>query len=111
MLYLKSSTQGSVTIYKLEGAIERISSSQLQRWLSAPLPSGVTSLVLDFSQVDYITSAGQRVLLAYFVEARSRVRLMIRNASLPVVQSLALSGLDRLYQVTAKSGSARDGRE
>ncbi len=47
----------------LEGRIDTLTAPQLETELT-PLLSGVTELVLDLTQVAYISSAGLRVLLS-----------------------------------------------
>ena len=54
---------GSTLNLALEGRLDTMTSPELEKELSASM-SGAESLVLDFSKLDYISSAGLRVLLA-----------------------------------------------
>ena len=47
-----------------EGRIDAVTAPTFQQWLEAEL-GDADRLVIDFSKVDYISSAGLRVLLAY----------------------------------------------
>ena len=53
---------GNVLNIALEGRLDTVSSPDLEKAL-ASLPEGVNELVYDFSKLDYISSAGLRVLL------------------------------------------------
>ena len=54
---------GSNLVLALEGRLDTITSPELEAELKKDLNS-VESLVLDFSKLDYISSAGLRVLLS-----------------------------------------------
>lgn len=54
---------GTELILALEGRLDTVTSPQLEAELKASL-DGVDSLILDFSRLDYISSAGLRVLLS-----------------------------------------------
>lgn len=54
---------GRELILALEGRLDTVTSPQLEAELKASL-DGVDSLILDFSRLDYISSAGLRVLLS-----------------------------------------------
>ena len=59
-----SKTQnGSALIIALEGRLDTITAPELERELKTSL-DGVTELTLDFSGLEYISSAGLRVLLS-----------------------------------------------
>lgn len=55
--------EGTKLTVALEGRIDTLTAPQLETEL-APLLNGVTDLVLDLTQVAYISSAGLRVLLS-----------------------------------------------
>lgn len=53
---------GNVLNIALEGRLDTVSAPDLEKAL-IPLPEGVNELLYDFSKLDYISSAGLRVLL------------------------------------------------
>ena len=55
--------QGSVLTVQLEGRLDTITAPQLEKELQESF-DGVTELILDFEKLDYISSAGLRVLLS-----------------------------------------------
>ena len=58
----KSVENGNVTI-KLEGRLDTVSAPEMEQSLRESLDE-VTSLTLDFEKLEYISSAGLRVLLS-----------------------------------------------
>lgn len=59
---IRSQIDGNKATLSPEGRIDTITSPELEEAV-AKLPEGVTSLTLDLSQADYVSSAGLRVLL------------------------------------------------
>jgi len=53
---------GSALELALEGRLDTVTAPELEKALT-PVPEGVNTLVYDFTKLDYISSAGLRVLL------------------------------------------------
>ena len=53
---------GSILLANVEGRVDTVTAPQFENEIKSDL-NGVTELVLDFSQLTYISSAGLRVLL------------------------------------------------
>ncbi|MBR3019212.1 MAG: STAS domain-containing protein [Clostridia bacterium] len=60
---INKKTDGTTLEIALEGRLDTMTSPELEAELNKSL-SGVESLVFDFSKLDYISSAGLRVLLS-----------------------------------------------
>jgi len=56
-------TQGDVTIVGLHGSLDSVTSPQAQQALDAAVAGGVRKLAIDFTKLDYVSSAGLRVML------------------------------------------------
>lgn len=63
MLNIVKSGAGETLTYALEGRLDTTTAPQLEAELKGAL-DGVKKLVLDFEKLEYISSAGLRVLLA-----------------------------------------------
>ena len=63
MLNINKQIENGAAVFALEGRLDTNTSPDLEKELRSELP-GVTSLTLDFENLEYISSAGLRVLLA-----------------------------------------------
>ena len=63
MLNIEKKTDGSSLNIALEGRLDTMTFPQLEETLKDSL-DGVTSLIMDFEKLEYISSAGLRVLLS-----------------------------------------------
>ena len=71
MLNLNVTKDGETLCVALEGRLDTVSSPELEECLREDLP-GMTLLVLDFEKLDYISSAGLRVLISALREMRKK---------------------------------------
>ncbi len=63
MLNITKKSEGTTLEIALEGRLDTTTAPQLEAELKSDLP-GVTNLVMDFEKLEYISSAGLRVLLS-----------------------------------------------
>lgn len=63
MLNINKKTENGTCTVALEGRLDTITSPELETELKASL-DGVTELIMDFEKLEYISSAGLRVLLS-----------------------------------------------
>ena len=63
MLNINKTVEGEKTVFSLEGRMDTVTAPELEKELKASL-DGVKELTLDFEKLDYISSAGLRVLLS-----------------------------------------------
>ena len=63
MLSIKKNIEKEKAVYQLAGRLDTITSPDLEKELKETLP-GLRELVLDFAELEYISSAGLRVLLS-----------------------------------------------
>ncbi len=90
---------------KLKGRMDATWSDQVAHALAECMRSGQHSIVLDMAEVDYISSAGLRVLVLYARELKAiQGRLGVINASSIVRKVIELSGLDALLLTQAEPG-------
>lgn len=60
---IQETKKGNIIVVELDGRLDSSTSSQLEKKLLASLDAGEKNLLIDFARVDYISSAGLRVLL------------------------------------------------
>ena len=76
MLNILKSIENSKASFALEGRLDTVTAPELEKALKDSL-DGITELVLDFEKLEYISSAGLRVLL-------SAQKIMNRQGSMKV---------------------------
>ncbi|MDO4520783.1 MAG: STAS domain-containing protein [Erysipelotrichaceae bacterium] len=64
MLNIKSTKENETLSLALEGRLDTTTAGQLDEQLKNDLDSSVKNLVFDFKNLEYISSAGLRVLLS-----------------------------------------------
>ena len=104
---INESNEGGVVVVSPQGRIDSTSSATLDHHLQALAAAGKTRVVIDFSGVDYISSAGLRVMLSLAKRARDqkgRVALFGMNDS--VRQVFELAGFVALFTITAARAEA-----
>jgi anti-sigma B factor antagonist len=92
--------QGRVTIVKPTGFADAVTASTLAEVLAGQLQAGNSSLVVDLDQLEYMSSAGLRVLLGTLKDARRQGGdLRVTNARGEVLQILEMSGFTNVVQI------------
>ena len=85
---------GSELLLELSGSIDSGTSPELNAVIEQSL-KGVNSLILDFKKIDYISSAGLRVLLATFKTLSGRGgNMIIRYPNQNVMDIFTMTGFD-----------------
>ena len=86
--------EGGTLTFLLEGRIDTQTAPELQTEIEAAL-EGVTDLVLDFTQVSYISSAGLRTVLTAqnWMDARNG-SMVLRGCSKNVLSVFKVTGFD-----------------
>ena len=75
----------------LEGRLDTTSAPQLEAELRQDL-NGITRLDLDFAALEYISSAGLRVLLAVQKVMRKQGEMVIHNVNETVMEVFEITG-------------------
>ena len=91
MLNLNVTKDGETLCVALEGRLDTVSSPELEECLREDLP-GMTLLVLDFEKLDYISSAGLRVLLQAHKRMNGQGRMMLRNVGESILEIFEVTG-------------------
>lgn len=85
-------TEGSELEVKVSGRLDTATSPQLESELNRSL-EGVTKLVLDFTDLDYLSSAGLRVVLMAQKTMNRQGVMVIRNANETVRDVFDVTGM------------------
>lgn len=100
MIDIRVSTLDHVTLVEVNGRVDSMNAGDLGAALSSAIDAGSKQIVLDLSQVSYMSSAGLRELVSAFKKAR-RVNgdLRIAQPSPRVQEVLEMAGLDTIFQI------------
>ena len=90
MTITKNATDSTLRI-ALEGRLDTNTAPQLEAELKASLP-GVTELELDFSGLEYISSAGLRVLLSAQKTMNKQGKMTIHHVNETIMQVFVITG-------------------
>ena len=89
---------GSHLTVALEGRLDTTTSPQLEQALSNAL-SGISDLVFDFEKLDYISSAGLRVLLATQKTMNKQGNMTVLHVSEEVMEIFEVTGFSDILTI------------
>jgi len=88
-------------VYSPKGRIDGTNAGGAEADIKAMIEAGSTSLVLDLSGVDYMSSAGLRVVLVAAKSTRAAGgKTVIAGARPAILEILKMSGFDRVIEIT-----------
>ena len=90
MNLIKESNGSALTI-KVEGRLDTITAPKLEAELKSSI-SGVTTLTFDFSNLEYISSAGLRVLLSAQKVMKKQGKMVVRNVNDTIMEVFEVTG-------------------
>ena len=91
MLNLVRTVEDGVLCYALEGRLDTTTAPQLEETLKKELDSA-DSLILDLQKLEYISSAGLRVLLSAQKVMAKKGGMKIRNVSDVIMEIFEVTG-------------------
>lgn len=88
-----------VAVVSVSGRIDTSTSTQFEETIKDLIDKGHFNLVLDFNDVDFLSSSGLRIM----VTTRKKLREMggdvvLANPSQRAADSVEIAGLDKLFQ-------------
>ena len=98
MLNISKNTDGSELIIQLEGRLDTSTSPELEGELKSSL-DGISSLVIDIADLQYISSAGLRVLLSAQKIMNKQGTMVIKNTSEEVKEIFDVTGFSDILTI------------
>ncbi|MBR0121786.1 MAG: STAS domain-containing protein [Clostridia bacterium] len=89
---------GCAVTYIIEGRLDTTTAPELEAVIKSEL-DGVTDLVFDFSKLDYISSAGLRILLAARKKINPQGSVRVIGANETVREIFELTGFNDILTV------------
>ncbi|MBR1901264.1 MAG: STAS domain-containing protein [Lachnospiraceae bacterium] len=91
MLNINKTTENGICTVALEGRLDTITSPELETELKSSLDE-VTELILDFEKLEYISSAGLRVLLSAQKTMNSQGSMRVIHVNETVMEIFEVTG-------------------
>jgi len=106
---ISESKQGNVTILKIEGKLNAMSSPELDKRLASMVESGTRQIVLDLAGLEYVSSAGLRVFLSAAKRLKqAQGKLALANLCAQVQQIFDIAGFESILPVLKTTNEAVD---
>ncbi len=90
MNIIKKQEENTLTV-ALEGRLDTMTSPMLEGELRTSV-NGITTLIFDFTALDYVSSAGLRVLLSAQKVMNKQGRMVIRNVKPEIMEIFEVTG-------------------
>lgn len=96
-------TKDSLTIIRISGRLDSMTSATLENWADEHIAPPSEDLILDFSSLEYISSAGLRVILNMSKTLREcSLNFSICSAQDHVKEVFEISGFDTIIPMFDK---------
>lgn len=95
---IKKSLNATELTMVLGGRLDTTTAPQLETELKTSL-TGVESLVLDFTELEYISSAGLRVLLSAQKVMNKQGKMLVRNVNETILEVFEVTGFTDILTV------------
>lgn len=95
---ITTTKDGSKVTFALEGRLDTMTSPDFEKEIAAQT-EGATAACVDFAKLDYISSAGLRVLLSLHKKMSAKDGLVIRNASESVLDIFEVTGFKEILTI------------
>ncbi len=98
MLNIKKNQENEILTVALEGRLDTTTAPELEETLQASL-DGVTELVFDFTDLQYISSAGLRVLLSAQKAMNQKGKMKICHVSPEIMEIFDVTGFVEILDI------------
>jgi anti-anti-sigma factor len=100
VMEVTSNERGSVVIMQVKGRLDATTAAQFEKECDAWMERGFTAIIADLEQLEYVSSAGLRVILSAAKKLKSRNgQIKICNISGLVREVFALSGFTNILAI------------
>ena len=109
-MQITTRTRADAVILAFAGNLDTNTVPEAQEALGAEIDAGKNKVVIDFTDLDYISSAGLRVLLSTAKRLRgSGGALRLFGLNEPVTEVFEISGFSTIFHVSTNEAAALSG--
>lgn len=98
MLNITKTIENGAGKLVLEGRLDTVSAPELEQVIKETLP-GLTELTLDFEKLDYISSAGLRVLLSAQKVMNKQGSMTVTNVNETILEIFEVTGFTDILTI------------
>ncbi|MBR0282369.1 MAG: STAS domain-containing protein [Oscillibacter sp.] len=98
-LIISMNRDGDSLTVSLDGRLDTTSAPKLEAELRPVLEDGVKNLAIDLKELDYVSSAGLRVLLSTRKIMDRQGDMVVRNANEAVMEVFKVTGFTSLLNI------------
>ncbi|KIX14162.1 STAS domain-containing protein [Dethiosulfatarculus sandiegensis] len=108
-MQVDQSREDKVLIVSLTGRFDAQSAGEVESSLNSSMEKGEVNILVDMQGVEYISSAGLRVLLATAKKISAQKGKLVLCALRPYVQEVfEVAGFNTIFQITQNTESAME---
>jgi anti-sigma B factor antagonist/stage II sporulation protein AA (anti-sigma F factor antagonist) len=94
-------SKGDVLVLRMNGRLDAVSSPNAERKVFDYINNGQHKLLLDFAGIDYLSSAGMRMLLSVTKKLKTLSgKLVLCSVTTNVMDVLKMSGFDHVLELS-----------
>ena len=98
MLRIEKTTENNSLTYTLTGRLDTLTAPDLELHLNGTR-DGVTELVFDLNDLDYLSSAGRRVLLTAQKRMNTQCAMRVRNVNETIREIFDVTGFSDILTI------------
>ena len=95
---INKTINGTQMIAEIQGRLDTVTVSEAESVLKEGI-AGVTELTLDFKELDYISSAGLRLLLSLQKTMNKQGSMVIKNVNETVMEIFEVTGFSDILNI------------
>lgn len=104
---IKEQKVGDVLVLRFFGRLDALSTPDAEKKVFQLIDQGNAKILMDFTSVDYISSAGMRMLLAVTKKLKALSgRLVLCSITTNVMDVFKMSGFDHVLDLTPSEAEA-----
>jgi anti-sigma B factor antagonist/stage II sporulation protein AA (anti-sigma F factor antagonist) len=108
-LKLKENVQGDILILRFEGRLDALTTPDVEKLVLSHIYQGQRKLLFDFTSVDYISSAGMRMLLSTTRQLKVHSgKVVLHSIHRNVMDVFTMSGFDHVLDIVLTEKEAFD---
>lgn len=97
---IKEEQKGDILVLRLRGRLDALSAPDTEKRVLQAIDRGQNKVLLDFAGVDYISSAGMRMLLATTKKLKNKSGyLILCSVTTNVMDVFKMSGFDHVLEL------------